>query len=146
MDWRLGGSGLLAVLGLVQDVGDLDITVAASALDQVRGALEPWSPRIEVGDAPLPWCSDWIARTLVDGVEVDVIGGFCLVTPRGRVEVPQELGGYLDVDGVAIPLADPGAWWWVYRAYKPAKAALLEHVIPAERRAILLRELGPPTG
>lgn len=144
IEWRLGGSGLLAALGLADRVGDLDVTVPADAIEDVRAALSPWQVQVSVGGAPPPWCSEWIARARVEGAEVDVIGGFCVVTGAGSVTVPQELGGHLDVDGTAIPLADPGVWWWVYRTYKPEKAELLAEVVPVERRAQLIRQLGAP--
>jgi hypothetical protein len=146
LEWRLGGSGLLAALGLSDQVGDLDVTVPADALPAVEAALAPWLREVATGPAPDPWCSDWLARAVIEGSEVDVIGGFCLVTGEGRrVAVPQELGGHLDVEGRAIPLADPAVWWWVYVAYKPARADLLAEVVPVERRAQLVRRLGPPT-
>jgi hypothetical protein len=142
--WRLGGSGLLAALGLTDQVGDLDVMVAAEDIDDVTAACCDWVVEVETGRPPAPWCNDWLARLDVDGTPADVIGGLCVVAPSGRVVVPLDLGGHLDVAGVAVPLADPAVWWWVYRAYKPAKAALLETVVPVERRAVVERALGPP--
>jgi hypothetical protein len=143
VEWRLGGSALLAVVGIDVRVGDLDVTVPADALDEVLAACERWVVDTSVGDAPAPWCSDWLTTLSVDGAEVDVIGGFCVAGPAGRVAVPQDLGGHLDLDGIDVPLADPAVWWWVYRAYRPAKAAMLAEVVPEEQRAAVERRLGP---
>lgn len=145
VEWRLGGSALLAVLGVPVDIGDLDVTVPGSALDAVRRACEPWFTGVSLGDAPAPWCSDWLATLHVEGTEVDVLGGFCVRTAAGRVPVPQDAGDELHLAGVTVPLADPAVWWWVYRHYRPAKAAQLAEVVPASRLAAIERRLGPTT-
>lgn len=145
IDWRLGGSGLLAVLGIDVEVHDLDVTAAADDLDAVERACAPWIVARHLGPAPPPWCSDWLLRARTGVVEVDLIGGFCLLGPAGRTAVPQDLGGRLDLDGVVVPLADPAVWWWVYRTYRPAKAAALEAIVDAERRAAVAARLDRPS-
>lgn len=142
VEWRLGGSALLAILGVPVDVGDLDVTVPAPALDAVRRACQPWVTDVSVGDAPAPWCSDWLATLDVEGTDVDVVGGFCVRAVAGRVPVPQDGGGAIELAGVTVPLADPAVWWWVYRHYRPAKAAQLAEVVPAARLAEVERRLG----
>ena len=134
VEWRLGGSALLAILGVDAEVHDLDVTVSADALDAVEVACGRWVRERHVGVAPAPWCSDWLLKARIDDTEVDLIGGFCVLGPSGRTRVPQDLGGIFDVDGVEVPLADPAVWWWVYRTYKPAKAAALAERISPERR------------
>lgn len=143
VSWCLGGSGLLAALGLTDEVGDLDIMVAADDFERVREACRDWVVEVDAGPPPLPWCNDWLVRLDVQGIPADVVGGLCVVAPAGRVTIPLDVGGHLDVAGAAVPLADPAVWWWVYRAYRPAKAALLEAVVPVERRAVIERRLGP---
>ncbi len=143
IDWRLGGSALLAAMGLTDQVGDLDVTVAAEMLDEVQQACAPWLVGTSIADAPAPWCSDWLVSLRIGDTDVDVIGGLCVRVSTDRVRVPQDLGGHLDVEGVSVPLADPAVWWWVYRAYRPAKAARLAEVVPAERLAEVERRLGP---
>ena len=142
VEWRLGGSALLAILGVDVEVHDLDVTVAADALDAVEAACGHWIRERHVGDAPPPWCSDWLLTAQIGGTEVDLIGGFCLVGPSGRTRVPQDLGGVIDVDGVEAPLADPAVWWWVYRTYRPAKAAALAERIPRHRLDEVEQRLG----
>lgn len=144
LEWRLGGSGLLAALGLTDEVGDLDLMVRADQLTRARNAAEKWIVELDTGPPPAPWCNEWLLRLEVEAIPADVVGGMCVATPDGRVEIPLELGGYLDLAGEAIPLADPAVWWWVYRAYRPVKAALLEPVVPAARRAVIERRFGPP--
>jgi hypothetical protein len=123
--WLLGGSALLAAIGIDVEVGDLDLTVPEDALEQVQAACERWGPRTSVGDPPPPWCSAWLVTANIGDVEVEVIGGMCVRTPAGPRPLPQDLHGHLDVDGVDVPLADPAVWWWIYRGYKPERAALL---------------------
>ncbi len=148
VEWRLGGSALLAIFGVDAEVHDLDITVAADSLEAVEVACEAWVRQRHVGDAPPPWCSDWLLKASINDAEVDLIGGFCVLGPSGRTHVPQDLGGILDVDGIEVPLADPAVWWWVYRIYKPTKAAALADRIPPERRDRAVARLegkdGPP--
>jgi hypothetical protein len=134
VEWRLGGSALLAILGVDVEVHDLDVTVATDALDAVEAACRPWIRESHVGGVPSPWCSDWLLEARIGDTEVDLIGGFCVLGPSGRTRVPQDLGGILDVDGIEVLLADPAVWWWVYRTYRPAKAAALAERIPPERR------------
>lgn len=141
--WRLGGSALQAALGVTDDVGDLDIAVPADTLDLVRDALGRFEPRFVDGPPPDPWCSAWLLRARVDDVEVEVIGGFCVRTPAGPVEVPLDLGGHVDLEEVRAPLADPAVWWWIYRTYRPEAAARLGAVLDDDRRAAVLDRLGP---
>lgn len=143
VDWRLGGSALLAAMGLTDQVGDLDVTVEADLLAEVQQACAAWSVGTSIGSAPAPWCSDWLVSLRILDTEVDVIGGLCVRVGTGRVQVPQDLGGHLDVDGVLVPLADPAVWWWVYRVYRPTKAALLATVVPQARLADVEARLGP---
>jgi hypothetical protein len=134
VEWLLGGSALLAILGVDVAVHDLNVTVAADALEAVEAACRPWIQERHVGGAPSPWCSDWVVKAQTDAIEIDLIGGFRLLGPAGRTRVPQDLGEILNVDGIEVPLADPAVWWWVYRTYRPAKAAALARLIPPERR------------
>lgn len=141
--WRLGGSAMLRALGLDVAVGDLDVTVAAEALDDVRAACVAWPHEAHIGQAPPPWCSEWLVRVHVGDVGVDVIGGLCLRTPDGgRVVVPQDGGPVLDLDGVEVPLADPAVWWWLYGIYRPSKADALARIVPPADRDAVQRRLG----
>lgn len=140
----LGGSGLLCALGLTDDVGDLDLMVAADDRDRVATATATWSQRLAEGDAPALWCSPWLAVLDVEEVTVEVIGGLCVRAHGRAVPLPLRASGAWDVDGCAVPLADPAAWWWLYQAYKPAKALLLETVVSPSQRAAIVAELGPP--
>lgn len=144
LTWRLGGSALLAAMGLTEEVGDLDVTLPADTLEAVQRACAEWVIDVAVGDAPAPWCSAWLVRLDIAGTAVDLIGGFAVRGRAGPVAVPLDVGGHLEVDGVSVPLADPAVWWWVYRAYRPAKAALLAEVVPATRLAAIETRLGPP--
>ncbi len=142
VEWRLGGSAMLAARAFPVEVGDLDVTVSADTLAAVEEACRPWLVETLPGPAPPPWCSDWLIRLVVADVDVDVIGGFCVQTDRGRVPVPDDQDGSLHLEDLEVPLADPAVWWWVYTHYKPEKARLLAEVVPAERRRELERRLG----
>ena len=144
--FQLGGSGLLAALGLTDAVGDLDIVVPADECDALERAAGPWwRGLVPADDHPL-LRSDWWARLEVDGVPVDAIGGFGLRLGDGGRRVvtlpyrPSERSWVLD--GVEVPLAPPELWWAIYRSYRPAKAELLAAVVPETARRRALAELG----
>lgn len=146
LPWLLGGSALQAALGCTDEVGDLDIIVPPDALDAVRAALAHLDPVVDLGPAPAPWCSDWVLRCELDGMDVEVIGGLCVVAAGRRVVLPMWAGGAVDIDGVQVTLADPAVWWWLYRHARPEAAGRLETAVTADRRAAIVAHLGPAHG
>lgn len=122
----IGGSGLLAALGLVDRVRDWDVTTDASE-DLVRAALD---------DTGLPYLSaavrDGIYATRERYVvtaadhEVDVIVGFAVhgsTTEDAVVPFPTTITGHWR----GLPLADPAVWAVAYRLIGRAdRAAVLE--------------------
>ena len=137
--FALGGSGMLHLLGLTDEVGDLDLQAPTAAHDAVREAAGRWwvdSHR----ETRRIWRSAWIAQLQVGREPVEVIGGLALIDDGGVRRIPLRATRDADVDGVPIPLADPALWWVVYRAYRPDKAGLLEQVVSATARRRALTE------
>ncbi|MGP4017020.1 hypothetical protein [Saccharopolyspora sp. 5N708] len=119
----LGGSGLLAALGLVDQVRDWDLTTDADP-DVVAEVLREagWPFR----DAAV---RDGIYRTrerfvvAADNHEVDVLVGFAVVDDGRVVTFPTRVTGHWR----GLPLADPDVWARAYRAIgRPGRAELLE--------------------
>jgi len=118
----IGGSGLLAALGLTRVVHDWDITT--------EGA--PSSVEIALTDAGYPYRSTsagggnfaTTALYTIDAVshEVDVIVGFAFRSEGRRVDLPTRVTGLWR----GLPLADPSVWEQAYRMMgQTTKADLL---------------------
>lgn len=129
----IGGSGLLAALGLVDRVRDWDVTTDGS-VELVRAALD---------DTGLPYRS----AAVRDGVyatreryvvsapdhEVDVIVGFAVhsAAADGVVPLPTTITGHWR----GLPLADPEVWALAYRLIGRAdRAAVLERWLRDRRQ------------
>ena len=139
----LGGGGLLHALGLVDDVGDLDLMVPADDRDRFCAATADWLERVTTAQTEL-WASAWYAQLRVEGVAVDAIGGMAFRAGGHVARLPFRSSGTRRFGSVDVALADPAPWWVVYSVYKPEKAALLEQVLSAEERRAALVELGFP--
>ena len=108
----VGGSGLLAALGLVDSVRDWDVTTDAatqtveSALAQVSGATVAPAASGDAGYATR-------ARFVVRGNdhEVDVLVGFALLEEDQVVPLPTRVTRTWQ----GLPIADPEVWLRAYR-------------------------------
>ncbi|WP_158879559.1 hypothetical protein [Amycolatopsis anabasis] len=122
----VGGSGLLAALGLGSVVHDWDVTTEAPA-EVVRSAL---------GDTGLTFRPDTVRdgpyatreRFAVDEGPVDVLVGFAIRTATGVEALPTRVTGHWR----GLPLADPAVWARAYRLLgRTAKADLLDEWLRA---------------
>lgn len=118
----IGGSGLLAALGLTRVVHDWDITTDGA----------PSSVEIALIEAGYPYRSGsagegnfaTTALYAVDAIshEVDVIVGFAVRSEGRRVDLPTRVTGLWR----GLPLADPSVWEQAYRMMgQTTKADLL---------------------
>ncbi len=116
----LGGSGLLAALGLADAVRDWDVTVDAPAR-RVWGVLRELDP-VYVGSSGVHADEKLM---LPDG-SLECICRFAFALPGGRVILPTRVSSCVD----GIPLASPEVWAVAYTLLgRDAKAAsLLEHL------------------
>ena len=116
----IGGSGLLAALGLADAVRDWDLTTDAPyerAMDLVRG------------EAHVAHGSDHLhadRKLALEGGAVELIVGFAFHGPRGVIRVPTRVSARMD----GIPIGSPEAWAVAYHLLgREAKsAALLDHL------------------
>jgi hypothetical protein len=118
----IGGSGLLAALGLTRVVHDWDITTDGAASSVERALVEVGYPyrcgAVGVGTFATT------ALYIVDAEthEVDIIVGFAVRTEGRRIELPTRVTGTWR----SLPVADPIVWEQAYRAMgETAKADLL---------------------
>jgi len=118
----LGGSGLLAALGLLDEVRDWDLTTDESP-EMVAAALDSAGIRfcpIVAGD------QDYTTRARFcvpgDGCDVDLIVGFGLRYEGEIVRFPTRVTGQWR----GLPLGDPVTWELAYRILgRPARAEAL---------------------
>ncbi|MEK7329814.1 MAG: hypothetical protein AAB113_03335 [Candidatus Eisenbacteria bacterium] len=100
----LGGSGLLAALGLTDTVGDWDLTTDAG-LDPGLAAL--------AGERGAHTGSDELhadQKLMLAGGSIEVILGFAFHTARGVVRIPTRVTGRWH----GVPLGSPEAWAVAY--------------------------------
>jgi len=111
LEAAIGGSGLLAALGLTEVVRDWDVTTDGPVSD-VEAALGrtgfPYRERV-AGEGDFAS----VARYIVDGGlhEVDVIVGFAVRLDGRTIELPARVSGLW----CGLPLADPVVWEQAYR-------------------------------
>lgn len=115
----VGGSGLLAALGLARRVRDWDVTTDAS-VQAVEAALTavgiPYVPQ-PPGDRTYATR----ARLHVDGGDhdIDIIVGFAIRVGETIQELPTRVTG----EWLGLPLADPAVWAQAYRLLGRGAAA-----------------------
>jgi hypothetical protein len=131
----LGGSGLLAALGL--DVTVRDVDLVARAGDRAAFEALPWWRRTTTEPTEL-LRSPWKAELDVDGVPVETIGGLAWVAGGRVVEMPFRAEGAWR----GVPLAPAAHWLLLYEAYKPERAVQLAPLVGEAARSAALRELG----
>jgi hypothetical protein len=116
----LGGSGLLFAHGLVEEVGDWDLTTDAS-LPQVRSCLTglDW----EKGSASNEFRSDYLLRVSSIGTKIEIIGGFTILRNSKAYRILTKVNGLWN----QIPLGDLKVWKRAYELMgRPQKAELIE--------------------
>lgn len=136
----LGGSGLLAALGLADTVGDWDLTTDAR-LDRVTAALDG-EPFTHKGSDELH--AD--QKLMLAGGSIEVIVGFAFHTPHGVAHIPTRESGRWN----GVPLGSLEGWAVAYHLLgRQEKSEALWRVLAhrgADREAValLLKEPLPP--
>jgi hypothetical protein len=124
----IGGSGLLAALGLVDDVRDWDVTTEGDA-DVVDAALRTCGYPVTLAPPDDPRYLTKV-HYLVDAGdhEVDVMVDFAVVAPDGTEAFATRITRIWR----GLPIGDPETWARAYRAIdRPARAAALEEWLEA---------------
>lgn len=127
--WAVGASALLYFHGIVPDFHDLDLMVEegdalrAKELLQAMGTLHPSVREARYG-------TKYFFEFLIDGVEVDLIGGFAILRD-GVVHdcglEPSQITESAVVNGQEIPLHSLQEWRRYYTLMgREAKAALID--------------------
>jgi hypothetical protein len=112
----LGGSGLLAALGLTEIAHDWDLTVDAP-LEQLVPLAGGW-PFETAGSSGVH--AD--AKLMFPGHSIEVIARFAFHGPRGVIRIPTVVTGRWR----GLPIGSPEAWMAAYHLLeRPAKRDLL---------------------
>lgn len=127
VDVALGGSALLAAGGLVERIGDWDLTTDAGPVlvEEVLAELAlPWTRAARAH----PFLTEACFTVDAGDHTVDVLSRFAVATSDGVLEVPTRTTG----TWLGMPLGDSRAWVRAYRAMgredrADALAAGLEH-------------------
>ncbi|MES2962245.1 MAG: hypothetical protein V4760_00035 [Bdellovibrionota bacterium] len=117
IDFVIGGSGMMNLLGACDDFDDWDVMTDASP-ERVRAALAG----LEFSEpAPqVPFDSDAFFQVTVGTEKVDVICGFSLVVDGEKVRFPALVASVRQ----GLPLADPRIWSRIYEALGQDEKAL----------------------
>ena len=122
----VGGSGLLASLGLVDTVNDWDLVTdgdEAAVAAVLRALGLPAEP--EEGDSAR-YATRSLHRLERDGEHVDLLVGCAIRTPDGVVRIPAAAGGTWR----GLTMARPEDWRLAYRAMgRTEKAAALDRLL-----------------
>jgi len=147
--FQVGGSALLHALGLVDEVGDLDVVVRPDDRARLGAALRSAtgaSPVFDVHQEP-GFVSGWRASHRFCGADLDVTAAVALRYRGGFVaRIPFRTGTTWELDGVSVPLAPLTDWLLVYRHHKPTRARLLEPFVAKEEWVEFLDLIGAPPG
>ena len=138
--YALGGSMMLHLRGLTDDVAEIDVAVPAGAKEAVRAATQAWW----IGERPNDrscFASAWRVKLDLDGVAGHVFGGFAVLRDERRVVLPLRSDEVVEVDGTSVSLAPLEVWWLAYGAYRSERAETIAQAIDRSRCAALLEEL-----
>jgi hypothetical protein len=117
IDFVIGGSGMMNLLGAQDRFDDWDVMTDASP-DKVRAALQGLT-YTEPGPKA-PFDSDAFFEVTVGEEKVDVICGFSLVVDGERVRFPAVVASVRQ----GLPLPDPRVWTRIYEALGQDEKAL----------------------
>jgi hypothetical protein len=119
----LGGSGLLAALGLTDQVRDWDLTTDAEP-EAVASALtcaHLEHAAVEAGEDG--YATQARFRVEAGDHEIDLLVGFAFRSPGSTIHIPTRVTGHWR----GLPLGDPLAWARAYRLMgRPERAVPLE--------------------
>ena len=126
--WAVGGSLLLYLHGKTDTFHDIDLMVCeedfhdAAALLTALGTTAPERPRNE------QFQTRHFLELTVDGVDVDVIAGFVIVSQGTAYDcplLPSDITGCVALNGQRIPLHSLTVWKRYYTLMgRPEKAAM----------------------
>ncbi|SDD16390.1 hypothetical protein SAMN02799630_02288 [Paenibacillus sp. UNCCL117] len=135
VEWALGGSALLALYDLADQVNDLDLLVAAEDAERAHDALKPLGAFTAM-EPREPFCTAYYARCSINGTGVDMMSLFGIRHEQGvyrldwHAEEADETFRLPDGDSGAatdIPLSALEDWYVLYSLI-PGRMAKAERI------------------
>ena len=109
--WAVGASILLYLKGYVDNFNDLDIQVTAAdalKMEAILNSLGTAQPTTKEN-----FETKYFRKFMVDGVEIDMIGGFAIVSDGKVYDCdlhPEQITDYAQLNGENIPLLAVELW------------------------------------
>ncbi len=127
--WAVGASLMLYLNKKAMDFNDIDIMTTEQDAERVREILLRFGAPVASAPAAL-YKTACFLEFRVDGVDIDVIAGFVIVS--GGIDYPcpftrEAIAGYDRVNGVSIPLQSMADWRRYYALMgRMQKVALID--------------------
>lgn len=127
--WAVGASLLLYFKGISDSFNDIDLMVVEADAERAKsllldmGQMQPPKPN---GNYKTPYFYEFV----IDGVEVDVMGGFIIVKDGQEYDCslsPELICESITVNGQAVPLQAVSDWRRYYKLMgREAKVAMID--------------------
>lgn len=128
--WAVGGSMMLYLRGRCSQVHDIDLMVDERQAEQARRLLAGMGKSLSGADDTQQFETRHYHKFCIDGVDVDLIGGFVIVKDGVAHECPllrKDITGLHDLDGTPVPLHSLAVWREYYSLMgRTAKASMCE--------------------
>lgn len=135
--WVLGASMLLYFKGIVSEFNDIDLMVAVEDIAAARNILGSLG-RLLPGKANEGYATKYFLEYDIDGVEVDIMAGFAIISGGEVHDCSLEAGQIIEyacLDGERIPLQGVERWRGYYSLMgREAKVRLIDAYLGKERQ------------
>lgn len=115
--WGLGASSMLYFHGLVDQPRDIDLMIDEEDALKAAKVLKSHASRMQTDDGKGKYATKYFYEMLIDGQEVDMIGGYRIMRGDWIYDFPKIKDQMLDVaecDGIKIPLTSLEDWFVAY--------------------------------
>lgn len=115
--WGLGGSLMLMQHGIAKHANDIDLLVALSDSEKAHAVLKTIAPG-ERGTTKPPYHTAFFYKHNLDGLSIDLMGGYRIEHVKGIYEHPFDAASirdYATIGGETIPLSPLEDWYVSYQ-------------------------------
>ena len=126
--WAVGASMLLYFKGLTDDVHDIDIMADEKDVETIKAVLMPLG-KMQTPDPDAGYATKHFMEFRIEGVDVDVIAGFTVISGEKEYYLPlkeEDIVDHTVINGITIPLHSLKEWKRYYEWMgRPEKAAMI---------------------
>ena len=138
IDYYVGGSVMLALLGFDVEPEDIDFVVDEAVRSQVELVFDEAAKEPTRG----PWRSSWLLRTSWEGRSIDVMGNLALEIDGSLARFPLVAEQQTRVGDAVVHLGPLRHWYHLYRVHNPARAEMIAQVLGDDEIMLAAAELG----